>query len=86
MQQLNGGRTTSSSSHCASERLHAKLKKESGGSKSSDNNLAISSSSKPKDKSDIYTYYKVLLGDNRLKLNRKRKKRWLNGEVSENLC
>lgn len=33
-------------------------------------------------KSDIYNYYKVLLGDNRINLIRKRrKKRWLNDEV-----
>lgn len=40
-----------------------------------------------KDKSDIYNYYKtVLMGDSRLRLSRKRKKRWLTDEVSVEVC
>lgn len=107
MQQFHG--SNSNGEHqCASERLHAKLKRqqqqlddtsesnnvESLSDTNSDSDATDAArtsdtlvttflaSSKDSGKSDIFNYYKVLLGDNRIKLNRKkRRKRWLNDEV-----
>lgn len=83
MQQLGGNQHHKDP--CASERLHAKLKDDLEAEKtatSSSSDTVVLSKKLQKDKSDIYDYYKVLLGDSRLKSKRKRKKRWLNDEVS----